>query len=93
MDGNRVSADHDLHQRVIGILAAQALRAPGDLTPEMRLADLGIDSLGLAEVIFAIEEGFDVSVPFNANVPGDLDLSTVGAVCDAVQALVRAARA
>lgn len=92
MDGNRVSADHDLHGRVIAILAAQALRAPGDLTPEMRLADLGIDSLGLAEVIFAIEEGFDVQVPFNANVPGDLDLGTVGAVCDAVQALVRAPR-
>lgn len=92
MDGTRVNADDDLHQRVIAILAAQALRAPADLSRAMTLQDLGIDSLGLAEVIFAIEEGFDVSVPFNANAPGEggLDLRTVGAVCDAVEALVRA---
>lgn len=94
MDGTRVSAADDLHERVIGILAAQALRDPADLSRAMTLAELGIDSLGLAEVIFAIEEGFDVSVPFNANAPdeGGLDFTTVGAVCDAVQALVRARR-
>ena len=41
----------------------------------------------------AIEETFDVQVPFNANEPdAALDLSTVGAVCDGVAALVRAAR-
>lgn len=94
MDGTLVSANEDLHGRVIGILAAQALRDPADLSRATRLENIGIDSLGLAEVIFAIEEGFDVSVPFNANAPGEggLDLETVGAVCDAVEALVRAAR-
>lgn len=98
MDGTRVSAHDDLHDdvhgQVIGILAAQALRDPGDLSRATRLDSIGIDSLGLAEVIFAIEEVFDVSVPFNANAPGEggLDLTTVGAVCDAVEALVRRVR-
>lgn len=94
MDGTLVSADDDLDRRVIAILAAQALREPSDLSPETRLESLGIDSLGLAEVIFAIEETFDVSVPFNANAPaeGGLDLGSVGAVCAAVRHLVRGAR-
>lgn len=94
MDATLVSAHEDLHGRVIGILAAQALRNPADLSRATTLDSIGVDSLGLAEVIFAIEEAFDVSVPFNANVPGEggRDLASVGAVCDAVEALVRAAR-
>ncbi len=55
------------------------------------MADLGIDSLGLVESIFAIEEAFDVDVPFNANDPasGAFDISTVASIVAAVQALVR----
>ena len=46
------------------------------------LEDLGIDSLGLVESIFAIEEAFDISVPFNANEPeaSDFDISSVAAI-------------
>lgn len=56
----------------------------------MALDDLGIDSLGMAEILFAIEEVFDVIVSFNANTPGadGVNLSTVGSVCDAVQGLI-----
>ncbi|MCB1387688.1 MAG: acyl carrier protein [Rhodobacteraceae bacterium] len=93
MDGTFVVSDDTLHRQVLGILAAQALREPAGLTRDMTLASLGIDSLGMAEILFAIEETFDVEVPFNANEPdAALDLSTVGAVCDGVAALVRAAR-
>lgn len=84
----------DLHARVLEILAAQALCAPGDIAPEATLESLGIDSLGQAEVIFAIEEAFDVSVPFNANTPQDsgFDLRTVAGVMAGVEALIRARR-
>ena len=53
------------------------------------LADLGIDSVGLVECIFAIEEGFDITVPFNANDPSasDFDISSVGAIIAAVKQL------
>ncbi len=68
-DGSVLTADDDINGRVIGILAAQALRASADLAPDTTLESLGIDSLGLAEILFAIEEAFDVAVPFNADEP------------------------
>jgi len=58
-----------IHDTVIRILAEQAVLEPRDVSPEQTLTDLGIDSLGLVECIFAIEETFDISVPFNANDP------------------------
>lgn len=81
-----------IDSQVIAILAAQALRAPETITPGDRLEALGIDSLGMVEIIFAIEETFEVSVPFNANEPGagGVDLSSVGAVIAAVRGLVGA---
>ena len=79
-----------IKDRVIAILAEQAMLEPGDISLDQSLEDLGIDSLGLVESIFAIEEAFDVSVPFNANDPtnGDFDISSVDAIIRAVQGLV-----
>ncbi len=82
----------DIAGQVIDILARQAVRDPADIDPDAALETLGIDSMGLVEIIFAIEETFDVSVPFNANAPeaGGYDLTTVNGVIDAVRALVGA---
>jgi acyl carrier protein len=81
-----------VRDRVLAIIAEQAMLDVADLREEMTLQDLGLDSLGLVEAIFAIEEAFDVSVPFNANDPtaGDFDISSVGAMLAAVEALVAA---
>lgn len=80
----------DTRERVIAIIAEQALLTPADVSEDMTLADLGIDSLGVVESIFAIEEAFDVSVPFNANDPqaSDFDISSVGSIVRAVEGLV-----
>jgi acyl carrier protein len=77
--------------QVIGIIAQQALLQPSDVKIDHTLEDLGIDSLGLVESIFAIEEAFDITVPFNANDPngGDFDITTVGSIIKAVQTLVQ----
>lgn len=79
-----------IETRVIAILAEQAVLEPQDVTPEATLEGLGIDSMGLVEVIFAIEEAFDISVPFNANAPQDsaFDISSVAAIIRAIEALV-----
>lgn len=69
MDG-ATGFDMTIADRVRSILAAQALVDITAVTPEARLADLGLDSLGLVESLFAIEEAFDISVPFNANAGG-----------------------
>jgi acyl carrier protein len=81
-----------VEDRVIAIIARQAVLDPAQVRPEMSPDDLGLDSLGLVETIFAIEEAFDVSVPFNANEPqaGGFDLSSVGAIARAVEALIAA---
>ena len=73
---------------VISILATQALRPADSLKPEDRVADLGIDSLGMAEVIFAIEETFGLTVPVGAERDPSLDLTTVGGILAAVERLL-----
>ncbi|MEJ1990374.1 MAG: phosphopantetheine-binding protein [Maritimibacter sp.] len=80
----------DIRNRVIEIIAEQALLEPSDVRPSQTLEDLGIDSLGLVEAIFAIEEAFDISVPFNANEPSesDFDISSVEAIITAVTGLI-----
>ncbi|WP_394182021.1 acyl carrier protein [Yoonia maritima] len=75
-----------IKEQVIVIIAEQAMLEPSDVKMDHTLADLGIDSLGLVESIFAIEETFDITVPFNANDPSesDFDISSVAAIVDAV---------
>ena len=79
-----------IKDRVIEIIAEQAVLEPGDVSMDQTLEDLGIDSLGLVESIFAIEEAFDIQVPFNANEPekSDFDISSVAAIVKAVEQLV-----
>jgi acyl carrier protein len=80
----------DIRDKVIGIIAEQAMLEVSDVTLESTPEDLGIDSLGLVESIFAIEEAFDISIPFNANDPtaGDFDISTVASIVAGIEALV-----
>jgi acyl carrier protein len=80
----------NVRDKVVAILAEQAVLAPSEVRPDATLQDLGIDSLGLVEAIFAIEEAFDVEVPFNANEPGrsEFDISTVETMVRAVETLV-----
>ncbi|WP_071673269.1 acyl carrier protein [Nioella nitratireducens] len=80
----------DVAQKVREIIAEQAVLDVEDVKPDATLDDLGIDSLGLVESIFAIEEAFDIQVPFNANEPeaSDFDISNVAAIIKAVEGLV-----
>jgi len=79
-----------VQEQVIQILAEQAVLEPSDVTLDSTLDQLGIDSLGLVECIFAIEEAFDIQVPFNANDPeaGDFDISSVARIIRGVETLV-----
>lgn len=78
-----------IKDQVIEIIAEQAMLDPSDITLASTLESLGIDSLGLVESIFAIEEAFDISVPFNANNPGDsdFDISTVASIIAGIERL------
>ena len=80
----------NVKDRVIQIIAEQAVLEPTDVSMEQSLNDLGVDSMGLVEAIFAIEESFDISVPLNANEPekSEFDISSVASVVAAVEKLV-----
>ncbi|PZX18491.1 acyl carrier protein [Palleronia aestuarii] len=80
----------DVETRVVRIIAEQALLEPSDVKMTDTPVDLGIDSMGLVEAIFAIEEEFDISVPFNANDPqgSAFDISSVRSIVAAVKSLV-----
>ena len=84
----------DIRARVHAILAEQAMIDAGSVTDAATPQELGIDSMGVVEAIFAIEEGFGITVPFNANAPerSGFDISTVGAIVAAVERLVAAQR-
>ena len=78
--------------QVIAIIAEHAVLPVSAVHFDATLSSLGIDSLGLVESIFAIEEAFDIAVPFNANdtAQSDFDISSVGAIIAAVQSLIAA---
>ena len=80
----------DIGAKVIDIIAEQAILEPDDVTLESTLESLGIDSMGLVESIFAIEEAFDIQIPFNANDPndGDFNISSVASIISGIEQLV-----
>ncbi len=79
-----------LEDRIIGIIAEQALLEPKDVSMDATLEDLGVDSMALVEAVFAMEEAFDIDIPFNANEPqaSDFDISSVRTIVDGVARLV-----
>ncbi len=80
----------EIEAAVIAILAKQLLLPPGEISPDARIDELGLDSLGKVEAIFAMEERFGIHVPFNANAPDqpEFDFSTVVGVVRDVEALI-----
>ncbi len=76
--------------RIIAIIAEQALLDPAKISPDATIESLGLDSLALVETIFCIEEAFDIQVPFDANNPetSGFDLRSVASIARAVEGLV-----
>ena len=72
---------------VLDIIAEQSTVERSQLTRDARLEDLEIESLDVVEIIFALEEKFDVHVPYNAN-DQEIQFETVGDVIDAVGKLI-----
>ena len=77
----------DVAANVIAIIAKRLPAEKRDLGIEDRLEDLGIDSFGAVEMVFDLEEKFDVEIPYNSN-DARLDLETVGDVVNAIKNLV-----
>ncbi len=79
----------DAAEDVLSIMAEKGRVERTALTPDAKLADLGIASLDVIEIVFAIEDRLGVEIPFNAN-DARTEFVTVGDVLDAVRAVVAA---
>ena len=80
----------EIEEAVIAILARQLLLAPSEIAADAQVDDLGLDSLGKVEAIFALEERFDIAVPFNANEPDqpDFDFASVPSIVAGIERLI-----
>ena len=77
---------------VLDIIAKQAKVDRALLTRSTSLAELNVQSLDLVEIIFALEDKFDIEVPYNANDPSSAGVSfqNVGDVVDGIAKLIAA---
>jgi acyl carrier protein len=77
----------DVTADVVAIIAKKARVERPKIEPADRLEDLGLESLDAVEMIFDLEEKFDIQIPYNANNPRT-EFDTVGEVVRAIQELV-----
>lgn len=77
----------NVEEDIYDIIADKADVEREKLLREARLDDLEIESLDIVEIIFAIEEKFDIQIPYNAN-DTEMEFETIGQVVDAVQKVI-----
>ncbi len=75
------SPTNDIPAQITEIIAKQAKVDPAMIRPESTLKDLGVASLDAIEVIFDIEEHFDITFPDQGT---NFDTDTVQSLVDAV---------
>jgi len=74
----------DITADVVAIIAKKLPPENRNLQMSDRLDEIGIDSLMGVEMIFDLEEKFDIQIPFNAN-DAKLEFETVGEVVEAIK--------
>ena len=77
----------DLAADVIAIIAGKVRGERRGIQLADKLEELGLESLDAVEMIFELEEKFDITIPYNAN-ESRTEFDTVGDVVRAVTSLV-----
>lgn len=77
----------DMESALLGIIKDHAVGLAGEPTRDTPIADLGIDSFAVVEIIYEVEEKLGIEVPFNANENPLGNMKTVGDLIDAVKKL------
>ena len=81
---------NDVKQAVLAILNEYVVVDVNTIPQGESLADLGIDSLSLVEIIFDIEEFFDINIPQEAELEaGGFSLTGFDDVVKLVESLTR----
>ena len=80
---------NDIARDVIAIIAKKKRVEKPTVELTDRLEELGLESLDAVEMIFDLEEKFDIEIPYNANINNPrTEFGTVGEVVNAIEKLV-----
>lgn len=75
----------DIAETICSIIAKEARLDPATVRPDSSVEDLKIASIDLIQIIFAIEEKFDIDIPEEAI---KMDVKNVSEVVEAVKKLI-----
>jgi acyl carrier protein len=79
----------DLREELIDLTAEEALIDRAKLVPGATLADLGLDSVGVVSVVFAVEEKYGVEIAEDAF----KDVSDFGSFLAVLEGVIETKRA
>ena len=79
----------EIEQQLLDIIKEHAVGLTEPPTRETPIADLGIDSFSIVEIIYEVEDKLGVEVPFNANENPFGDMKNVGDLIDALNTLMK----
>ena len=77
--------------QILEIIQKQAVDTTATITRDTKIEDAGIDSFGLVEIIFEVEDLLGIDVPYNANDGTFENAETVGDILDEVLGLLETA--
>ena len=73
----------------VKMIIAKQVGVPVDhLSSQSRLEVIGVESLDIIEIVFALEEKYNIAIPYPANDSAHLAFDTIGQVAEAVQKLL-----
>jgi len=80
--------------KIIDILKKHMKEPRDDISLETAMADLKIESVDLALIIFEIEDAFGIEIPYNANDTEEASaFRTVGSVVERVKTVIASTQA
>ena len=77
---------NDLTQRVISVVAKTQRIAPEKISPDATFEELGLDSLDSINILFALEEEFNVDIP----VENTRDIRSIRQITEGLEKLLPA---
>jgi acyl carrier protein len=80
--------DTALTNEILDVIAAKAMVERSTLDLTAKLSDLSISSLDVVEIVFALEDKYNVELPFNANAQNQ-EFETLGQVVNLVEKQIK----
>lgn len=70
--------DREILSKVIKLVAKYADCSPAELSANTRLSETGIESIGVAELIFDLESEYDIHIEDTDEIQNRFNLGTIG---------------